>query len=183
MKKFVCNVNDNEKHSDYLLVNMGRNDAIREIAKQEYKLFYYSNQKLLPKKLQNVIKFNEEQKNKDKVHYFFVTLNFSPKCNMYKLIPKFHDYLDLRFVEILSHRWEFTNEEGEYTHPHVHALVTKLNNRKGFITRTFNTFKKFMSDAQKVDVRSIPIRDFQDVLGYIQKDRLPDLPYREKYDL
>lgn len=181
--KRITHRRDFEKHPYYDLVQQGMFDAIREISKTEYKAYFYSNQKLLPKKLRMVIEFNEEEKNKDKIKYYLVTLNFSPEVNIYELIPKFNDYKDLKFVEILRYEWEFTHKDGTYSHPHIHAIVTKLTNRQNFIKRTYNTFKKYLGNRASIDVKSVPIRDFNNILNYVTKSRVADVEYRKKYEL
>jgi len=80
---------------------------------------------------------------------------------------------------------EFSDEDGEYTHPHIHMYADFVLNKckSELIRETYNTMKEHVNNKQCVDVRFIPKFRRVATIEYCTKNREPDIKYRHKYGI
>lgn len=164
-------------------VATGNRLAIEQISKEEHLWLYRMHPELLPKSLQRLMRMHSTAKDLERKKYYLVTVNFLPGVNLNLLRACYHGWISKKFVEPIALQWENYTEEGCESHPHFHALCYNTTNKADFIRRTFRAFHDVLPEKESVDVKPIMVKDYQNTLTYVLKNRPKDVEWRQEVHL
>lgn len=133
---------------------------------------------------------NWKEKIENKGLYALITLNFPDSWDydncvtieesvMPKLISK-------KWMKDWVYNWEFTDKDGEWSHPHIHLFCAKGNKPKStMITEIWNTLSTFSacSDLSKnsIHIKLFNGSNYMNGLEYIKKNRPADVEQRVEW--
>lgn len=150
-------------------------DTMIDVKKQFFKQKY---KKILEQEYQNGLHFPELKKWEDnllkKNYYNMVTLNFDDKkiCDHLKEIPSIiNDKINKKWIMNYIYCVEQRSEiDTEFKGFHVHVIVESAKSkRKSEIIREFySSYKLYLGDKQKIDVRQFDSKILPNKLNYIQ---------------
>ena len=105
-----------------------------------------------------------------------ITINWDPNFCDFSIMNR----IVSKWMHEWYYVWEFVNEKGEFSHPHVHLLIKKVKP----VSQVIREIAYTAGVANNyVDVKEIVTRDLRNVRKYMQKNRPYDVEIREEYML
>lgn len=112
---------------------------------------------------------------KNRKTHQLITINWNPDFCDFQIMTRI---VSKKWMHQWSYVWEFVNEKGEFSHPHVHLLIKKVKPLSQVVREIAYTAGV---DNNYVDVKEIPTRDLHNVRKYMTKNRPYDVEIRAEY--
>lgn len=150
----------------------------------EYTKRYREFPEMLSEEFKEFVEENKRLIDDNKRSFCLITINFEPEQEIgERLLNKVEKALDKKWIHDFVMNWEFVNEDGNWSHPHIHIFCTKSGMAKSGIIREFHsTFKDYIK-KECIDVQVYSKKDKLNGINYVKKNRIDDLWWREKFDL
>lgn len=152
--------------------DVGKRQAQTEIYKHAY-LCLYRNGYDVPPQMREITQLAAQVVNDNYISHVHITINFPPDFHSFHEMER---VVKKKWLIEWYYTWEAYNEEGEFSHPHVHLVCRKTKPKSEIIREIYSTLHEYVRDPVNIDVKEYKRRDYNP--SYITKNRYEDLIWR-----